>query len=267
MTTKLGVALSQYRPSETNQENLDAIATIVRELGQHTPDVVVFPEYSSGFVPGGGPEMAATAIAIDGEFIRGLVDISRSNNGVVIVLGALVSHNGARNTILTVGPEGILAQAWKQHLYDAFGAKESGWLAPAPEASPQLWEVAGHKLGFLTCYDLRFPEVCLELVQAGATALVVPAQWVPGEHKVVHWETLLRARAIESQTFVIAAGQPAPHGIGHSQIISPTGEVLAVLGADPGSLFCHLDGEEVHAQRALNPMAEARRVRALRNQY
>jgi predicted amidohydrolase len=262
MSTHLGVALSQYRPCEKHRENLDAIATIVKELGQHTPDVVVFPEYSSGFIPGGGPEMAAAATAIDGEFIRGLADISRANNGVTIVVGALVSDNGAaRNTIVTVGPEGILAQAWKQHRYDAFGATESGWLAPAPQVPPQLWQVAGHKLGFLTCYDLRFSEVALELVAAGATTLVIPAQWVPGENKVMHWETLLRARAIESQAFVVAVGQPAPDGIGHSQMISPTGEVMAALGEDPGMLYAKLDIHVVNTQRALNPMAEARRRR------
>lgn len=96
-------------------------------------------------------------------------------------------------------------------------------------------------------------------MDAGATAIVVPAQWVPGPRKREHFETLLRARAIESQCFVIAADHPEPHGVGFSQIISPRGDVIGALEAGEGVLLGELDVDEVDAVREENPMAHARR--------
>ena len=79
----------------------------------------------------------------------------------------------------------------------------------------------------MTCYDLRFPELARALVDAGAEVLVVPAAWVAGPHKVDHWRTLVRARAIENTVFVVAVGQPGPRYTGHSLVVDPLGEVLA----------------------------------------
>jgi predicted amidohydrolase len=101
--------------------------------------------------------------------------------------------------------------------------------------------------------------VTRRLVDAGATALVIPAQWVPGEHKLSHWQALLKARAIESQCYVLAAGQPAPHGVGYSTVIDPWGVVLRELGPDAGVLQGQLDASVVSAVREINPVSLARR--------
>jgi len=260
MSQNVRVVVAQYAPSANARENLHAMTGVVEGVADEAPDVVVFPEYSSGFIPGGGSAMAALAEPLGGEFVRGLQELSATHGGVTIVAGALVEDQGARNTIVAVGPDGVLARAEKIHLYDAFGATESTWLEQGRLGDVEVLTIGEHTLGFMACYDLRFPEVARRLVDAGATAIVVPAQWVPGPHKILHWETLLRARAIESQCFVIAAGHPSPEGIGHSQIIAPTGEVLGALGEEPGVAVAELDVQLVHDQRAANPMAKARRL-------
>jgi len=259
MSGVLRVAIAQYAPGPGASENLEGIAAVLHSLREEQLDMVVFPEYSSGFIPGGGTEMAHRAEPATGAFLRGLQELSQANKGVILVAGVLLEDAGARNTIVAVGPEGLMARAEKIHLYDAFGAQESAWLAPGRLGGVELLELAGHRLGFMACYDLRFPEVARRLVDAGATAIIVPAQWVPGPHKILHWETLVRARAIESQCFVIAVGHPPPEGIGRSHVIAPTGDVLIALGQEADSAVCELDLHSVQDQRAANPMEPARR--------
>ena len=77
----------------------------------------------------------------------------------------------------------------------------------APGAEPVLAELAGLRIGLLTCYDIRFPELARDLVARGADLLVVPAAWAAGLFKEEHWVTLVRARAIENTVWVAAAGQ------------------------------------------------------------
>ena len=118
------------------------------------------------------------------------------------------------------GPRRASADYRKIHLYDSFGYRESDRLAPGP-SSRSLVDVGGFRVGLMTCYDLRFPELARALVDRGAEVLVVPAAWVAGPRKVDHWRTLLRARAIENTVFVVAAGQPGPRYTGHSMVVGP----------------------------------------------
>jgi deaminated glutathione amidase len=257
----LHVALAQYAPLASSAANLAALSGSVADAAAQGAQIVVAPEYSQAFLPGQYEKWATVAEPLDGEFVTGLAGISADNDGVVIVAGMLHRRENSlpTNTIVAVGPEGVLAEADKIHLYDAFGASESAVVAPGVIGAPQLLDIGGHRLGFLACYDLRFPEVTRRLVDALATAVVVPAQWVPGDHKVSHWQALLKARAIESQSYVLAAGQPAPHGIGHSTVIDPWGVVLGELGPDAGVLHAQLDAALVASVREVNPVSRARR--------
>ena len=87
-------------------------------------------------------------------------------------------------------------------------------------------------LGLMTCYDLRFPEMARALVDAGATAIALPAAWVAGEHKAEQWGVLVRARAIENTVYLAAAAQPGPEYTGYSMLVDPTGLHLAVLDGE-----------------------------------
>lgn len=259
----LSVALAQYAPHPDSASNVSAISALAEAAHRAGARVLVLPEYAQAFIPGGGPSWASVQETLDGYFVTEMAALSQRLDGLVIVAGMLVAHQGSlpRNTIVAVGPGGLLARAEKLHLYDAFGVTESASVSPGDIEAPEIVDIGGLLWGFLACYDLRFPEVARRLVDAGAQCIVVPAQWITGEHKIDHWTTLLRARALENQSFVLAAGHPGPHGIGHSTAIDPWGVVLAHAGDGPELLVAHLDSALPSAAREANPMALARRFR------
>jgi predicted amidohydrolase len=123
-------------------------------------------------------------------------------------------------------------------------------------------------LGLTVCYDVRFPALYRRLAQGGAQIITVPAAFnhITG---AAHWETLLRARAIETGCFILAPAQTGFHAEsqgkgrrthGHSLIIAPWGEVLADAGTEPGVIFADLDLAEVARARARVPSLSHDRV-------
>ncbi len=96
---------------------------------------------------------------------------------------------------------------------------------------PPVIEVAGLRVGLMTCYDLRFPELALSLALNGAQLLVLPAAWVKGPQKEHHWATLLAARALDTTCYIVAAGECGTRNIGLSRIVDPLGTTLAGAGA------------------------------------
>jgi predicted amidohydrolase len=163
------------------------------------------------------------------------------------------------NTLVVVGPDGgLLASYRKIHLYDAFGYVESQRLIPGPVA-PVTFGVGDARFGLMTCYDLRFPELAAALVDAGADALLVPAAWLAGPHKVDHWSTLLRARAIETTSYVVAAGQCGSHYVGTSVVLDPMGLTVATLADEPGTAVAAIDLQRVAEVRKVNPTLKNRR--------
>jgi len=155
----------------------------------------------------------------------------------------------------------------KCHLFDAdvsdgVGAyRESEIFVPG--AKP-IWADLGQvRIGLSICYDLRFPEYYRLLSKQGVDIFSVPAAFTHTTGKA-HWETLLRARAIENQCFVLAANQCGQHTPkrrtwGHSCIISPWGEVLKTLKEDPGFLLADLDLESLASIRQSIPVQKHRR--------
>ena len=114
------------------------------------------------------------------------------------------------------------------------GRPSREWIEPGELGPAATFAVGALTFGLMTCYDLRFPEVARTLVDAGADALVVPAEWVRGPLKEQHWTTLLAARAIESTAYVVAADHPTPIGVGHSVVIDPQGVAIAGVGTGRG---------------------------------
>jgi len=260
MSTPSQVTLVQWQPGVDPIENLEAIREAAAQGANVGSSLIVFPEYSFSFAPD-APGSASAPETLEGDWVSALTAVAREV-GATLVAGMLVKSEGSRNpfnTMVAVGPGGLMATAEKLHLYDAFGANESSRVAPGVIAEPQLFSWSGLSVGMMACYDLRFPEVARRLVDAGAEVIIVPAQWAPGENKEHHWESLLVARAIENQVFVVAVGQPAPHGVGFSQVIDPEGKCTVRLGSEPGTGSIGLDSALVSAVRESNPMAQARR--------
>ena len=127
-------------------------------------------------------------------------------------------------------------------MFDSFGQRESELVTPGGE--PVVADLAGLRIGFLTCYDVRFPEHARTLAGRGAELIVLPSAWAAGLFKEEHWVTLVRARAIENTVWVAAAGQVpdpgerptrAPTGIGRSMIVDPMGVTRLISAPIPAS--------------------------------
>lgn len=257
----LPIAVCQFAPTASREDNRDRIANLVAEASARGARVVVLPEYSSYFVDPMDASLAANAEDLDGDFVATLAALA-ADYAVVIVAGLVerASEGGrVRNTLVAVRGDGIQAVYRKQHLYDAFGQTESDWIEAGELAAAATFDVAGIRLGLMTCYDLRFPEVARTLIDQGAEAILVPAEWVRGPLKEHHWTTLLAARAIENTCYVIAADHPGSIGVGLSQIIDPQGVVIAGVGSGEGIAVASVDPEVITRVRAANPALRLRR--------
>ncbi|MCR6032528.1 hydrolase [Nocardioides sp. zg-579] len=222
-------------------------------------DLVVLPEAFARDFGEAGSDVGPYAEPVDGPFGTEVARVARER-GTTVVAGMFeTGPDPARpyNTLLVRG--GAQAAYRKVHLYDSFGYRESDRLT-AGEVEPVVLDVAGTRVGLMTCYDLRFPELARLLVDRGSEVLVVPAAWVAGERKVDHWRTLVRARAIENTVFVLACGQPAPRYSGHSLVVDPLGDVLAEAGEGAGVLSAELRPEALEQARRTNPSLANRRL-------
>ncbi|MGN8024853.1 carbon-nitrogen hydrolase family protein [Microbacterium sp. 22242] len=257
-------AVCQFAPVADRAANRERIAELVARAAERGAKLIVLPEYSSYFVEPMDDSLAANAEQLDGAFTA-LVRELAARHDVVIVAGMVEAAEAGRirNTLVAVDRSGILAVYRKQHLYDAFGQAESRWIAPGDLGPAAVFVVGGLTFGLMTCYDLRFPEVARTLVDAGAEALVVPAEWVRGPLKEHHWTTLLAARAIESTAYVVAADHPAPIGVGHSAVMDPQGVAIAGVGTGEGIALAELDPTLVARVRESNPVLRLRRYRVV----
>ena len=244
----VGVAVAQFAPGTDQRANLDTMADLAGEAASRGARLVVFPEYSSYFADPVDSRLLEHAQPLHGHFTAALSELALEL-GVTVVAGfAEVSDAPGRfsNTLVAVGPgTGILATYRKQHLYDAFGARESLVVKAGELNAPQLFEAHGLRVGLQTCYDLRFPELTRTIVDAGADLVVVPSEWVRGPLKEHHWRTLITARAIENTMFVAAADHVGPIGVGSSLIVDPMGVVLADAGEREG-VYCGQAYSAVH---------------------
>jgi deaminated glutathione amidase len=259
------VALCQLPISSEPAVNLGRVRAAVADAASQGAGLAVFPEATLARF---GSDLRAAAEPLDGSFCRGLADTAR-NEGVALVAGVFEPAGGGRvyNTAVAYDASGELVAAYRKiHLYDALGQRESELVAAGSE--PVLCDLAGLRIGILTCYDLRFPEHARALAAGGAQLIVVPAAWAAGLFKEEHWVTLVRARAIENTVWVAAAGQVpdpaepatgAPTGIGRSMLVDPMGTVRVDLGPGRGIAVGQVDTEVTTQVRAVLPSLEHRR--------
>lgn len=162
------------------------------------------------------------------------------------------------NTLYVVDRDGEIKGAYRKlHLFTPTG--EDDYFAAGSQAV--VAETSIGRLGLMICYDLRFPELARGLVLDGAEILVVPAQWPRA--RLAHWETLLKARAIENQCFVVGANRVGRSGgvayTGGSQVLSPLGDTLAHAGSADGEVVGAMEAEGLTAFRGHVPCLEERR--------
>ena len=168
------------------------------------------------------------------------------------------------NQLLVLDNTGnVVLRYTKMHVYDAFNFKESDKVRPGSfteeNAELGLFDIQGFRVGLINCYDLRFPELARALIDQGADVLSVSAAWLAGPLKENHWEILLRARAIENTSYVLASGQTAPRNCGLSMIVDPLGMVLGTATDDPGLVVHTLSSQRITQVRELLPCLQNRR--------
>jgi predicted amidohydrolase len=258
LTVALMQTASGLDPAE-NRDGLGAVAEMTR--GDRRPDLVVFPEAFMRDFGAPGSDVSPFAEPLDGPFVKRLTELAGQHDVTLLAGMFEASGDPARpyNTLVLVDGDGLRASYRKIHLYDSFGYRESDRLL-AGDLDPVVVEVGGIAVGLMTCYDLRFPELARALVDRGAALLVVPAAWVAGPGKVLHWRTLVTARAIENTVYVAAAGQPGPRYTGHSLVVAPTGEVLGEAGEEPGTVLAEVDLGLLEEARETNPSLANRRM-------
>jgi len=114
----------------------------------------------------------------------------------------------------------------------------------------------------MTCYDLRFPELARRLVLDGADVLALPAAWVKGPLKEMHWQTLVTARALENTCYVVATGECGERNIGQSMVVDPLGVAIVRAAEAPTLLVADLDPARIaHARQVLPVLANRRFAR------
>jgi len=252
-------SVAQLTGTSNVASNVETVCGLVGRAASNGVELVAFPENATFM--GRETEKPGAAESIDGPSVSAVANAA-AKHGVFVLLGSFVeaSSDPARpfNTSVLIGPDGSRIAAYRKiHLFDCEVSgdrsyKESDFVSGG-ESNPVTAEVNGVGIGLSICFYLRFPWLYRALVDAGAVALFVPAAFtVPTGRD--HWRTLLRARAIETQSFVLAPAQYGTHDTGRntygrSMIIDPWGTVLATV-PDGGTLaLAELRFDEVPAVR------------------
>ncbi|MEV6924200.1 carbon-nitrogen hydrolase family protein [Dactylosporangium sp. NPDC051485] len=262
------VAVCQLNARDDRSENLRVARSLLQRAADGGADLAVLPEYVDYL---GRSASAPKPEPVDGEFASFFADAARElgmwvHAGSFHEIGPDPEHT--YNTTLVFDRSGRPAATYRKiHLYDVeipgrVSYQESATVAPG--ASTEFVDVERIRLGLSICYDLRFPELYRALAIAGATVLVVPAAFMLHTGRD-HWEVLLRARAIENQCYVLAAGQIGNHDpdrtcFGRSMVVDPWGTVVAQAPDVVGVTFADLDLERLAEIRQTLPSLANRRI-------
>jgi predicted amidohydrolase len=259
----LRVGLVQLRTPATHAAALEHAAPLVREAAAGGAELILTPEGTNILQRDRARLLPVLKGVDDDPVVRGLRALA-AELCVWIDIGSALLRDGdkAVNRQLLVGPGGKIAAAYdKIHMFDVdlpTGEKARESEVYEPGAAAVLADTPLGRLGLTICYDMRFPQLYRALALAGAQVLTVPAAFTrpTGE---AHWEILLRARAIETGSFVLAAAQGGFHEDGRgtwgrSMVVGPWGEVIAKLDHDePGVLLADLDLAAVDKARSAIP--------------
>jgi predicted amidohydrolase len=258
----------QLNATEDTDRNLATADRLVRAAAARGAELVVLPEKWSAL--GSAEQMAAAAEPVDGR----LIDWARSaarELGIDLVAGSIVERvqgqEKSSNTSVHVGPTGDVRAIYRKlHMFDVevdgVTYAESDREQPGDEVI--VSELAGgHRLAMSICYDLRFPELYQAMSARGADVISVPSAFTLATTRD-HWELLLRARAIENQSFVVAANQIGTDGAGNraggrSMIVDPWGLVLASAPDAETAIVADLDFGRLEEIRERLPSLRHRR--------
>ncbi|HEY7299305.1 MAG TPA: carbon-nitrogen hydrolase family protein [Xanthobacteraceae bacterium] len=256
-------ALIQMRSGLEPAANLDAVVPLIREARAAGADYVQTPEMTN-VMDVRRERMLATVVAEEKDASLARFRELARQLGIYVHVGSLavkVSPERAANRSFLIDRDGEIAARYdKIHMFDVDLADGESYRESRSFRPGELAVVADlpwGRLGLTICYDLRFPALYRALAEAGASFLAIPAAFTrqTGE---AHWHVLIRSRAIENGSFVLAAAQGGVHEnkretFGHSLIVDPWGRILAEGGTEPGIVVATIDPAEIAAARARIP--------------
>ena len=267
MAQGLDLALIQLRTPATAAAGLAHVEPLIRQAAAEGAKFIATPEGTNFLEQRRGLRDEALSSQEADVAVKGLKALAQELNiwlliGSAIVEAGVADDSRAANRSLLISPDGqITARYDKMHVFDVDLAngetyRESKSVRPGDQAV--VADTPWGPLGLTICYDIRFPYLHRALAKAGARLIAIPAAFTrpTGE---AHWETLLRARAIETGAYVLAPAQGGRHEdgrstFGRSMVVAPWGEVVARLDHDePGVLYATLDFAEVQKARASVP--------------
>lgn len=244
---KICISLIQLNTSDNLAKNFDAFKLQVENAALCGADFVLTPEVTN-LITLDHEQRLTMATSADNDIFVNEGKILCKKYCIWLLIGSLVirenSNKKCFNRSFLINPNGKVCATYdKIHMFDISLSvsntfKESDFYNPGNEA--KLIETDIGKIGLTICYDLRFPILFNDFAQRGANLITVPSAFTEITGKI-HWEVLLRARAIETGCFILAPAQCGAHdknrkrvSFGHSMIVSPWGEVLTSLGNEPG---------------------------------
>ena len=263
----LPIALLQTRTPASPAAALAHVAPLIREAAAGGAKLILTPEATNFLIKDAAARAAALTTEDKDAVIAGLRDLAREL-GVWLLIGSAIVKSGhagddrAANRSLLIDDTGAVVATYDQlHVYDVDLPTGERWRESAairPGDRAVVADTPWARLGLTICYDIRFPHLYRALARAGAGMIAVPAAFtVPTGD--AHWETLLRARAIETGCWILAPAQAGLHEDGRrtwgrSTVVGPWGEVVAKLDHDePGVLFATLDFDAVTRARTAVP--------------
>ena len=266
----LRVAAVQLQSQDDVAKNLEACARWVAAAAAEGAQLVLLPENFAFFGAEETKRGLAEQLNLGGPIQTALAELARKA-GIFLVAGGFpeASADPMRpfNTALVYGPSGELVDSYRKiHLFDVSlqdGTALSESSGTSAGSSLVTFDIGRFRIGVSICYDLRFPELYRELVTRGANVLLVPAAFTLHTGKD-HWHPLLRARAIESQAYVIAAAQWGKHPqsrttYGHSLIADPWGTIIVEASDQVCAVGARLDLAYLEQVRAAVPCLAHRR--------
>jgi nitrilase len=263
------VALIQMNSQDDKAANLDQARRLIEQaVAEERPDLVALPEIFPLMTDDLALKRAAAEPVPGGE-AYGMLQELAAKHGIVLHGGSIYERNGDAlyNTTVVFDRDGSeLARYRKLHMFDIVTPDGKEYRESATftrGARTVCFDALGTRIGLSICYDVRFPELYLQLAKDGAKVILVPAAFTLQTGKD-HWEVLMRARAIETQTYVLAPAQWGRFAggklacYGHSLVVDPWGHVIAKAQDKVGYVAARLDLEEVERVRARMPCAQHR---------
>ncbi|XP_048884734.1 deaminated glutathione amidase isoform X5 [Brienomyrus brachyistius] len=268
-------AICQVTCTPDKEANFAACMRLVEQAKEGGASMVFLPE-GFDYIGSNQEETLKLSESLQGNTISRYTQLARKL-GIWLSLGGFhergedwETDRRIYNSHIIINDTGSIVSVYRKgHLFDVeltgrgVSLKESSFTIPGHSLMPPVQSPVG-KVGLGVCYDLRFPELSLALLRHGAEILTYPSAFTVATG-AAHWEVLLRARAIETQCFVMAAAQVGCHhakrsSYGHALAVDPWGEVLGDCGAtEPGLALVEIDLQKLRDTRRNMPLQQHRR--------